>query len=100
VETYPPLANEEWEELQVQWQQEGDTTMEPTTLEGAQQLFRDNSMRTRREDIKRAVQLRFGRVSPEVDALVAATKTEDGLRVLFNHAVVAQNEDDFLPPPE
>jgi hypothetical protein len=57
-------------------------------------------MRTRREDIKRLVQLKFGRVSPEVDALIASTKTEDGLRVLFDHAVVAQNEGDFLRPPD
>jgi hypothetical protein len=35
-----------------------------------------------------------------VDELITATKTEDGLRVLFDHAVVAQNEDDFLRPPD
>ena len=78
--------------------QEGDTAMEPTTLEGAQQLFRENSMRTRREDIRRLVQLKFGRVSPEVDALIEAPETEEGLTALFDRAVVAQREDELLRP--
>jgi hypothetical protein len=93
-----PGCVEEREALRVQWQQEGDTAMEPTTLEGARQLFRENSLRTRREDIRRLVRLRFGRVVPEVEALIAATETEDGLRVLFDCAAVAQNGEDLLRP--
>jgi hypothetical protein len=100
VETYLPLSVEEREELRVQLQQEDDTGMETTALEWAQQLFRDNSLRTRREDVRRAIQLRFGRVLPEVDALVEATATEDGLTALFDRAVVAQNEDELLQPLE
>jgi hypothetical protein len=55
-------------------------------------------LRTRREYVRRAIQLRFGRVSPEVNALIEATDTEDGLTALFDRAVVAQNEDDLLRP--
>ena len=64
----------------------------------ALQLFRDNSLRTRREDFKRLVQLKFGRVSPEINALVEATETKEGLTALFDRAVVAQNEDELLRP--
>jgi hypothetical protein len=55
-------------------------------------------LRTRREDVRRVIQLRFGHVSPEVDALIAATETEEGLTALFDRAVVAQNEDELLWP--
>ena len=68
--------------------------MDATELTWADQI----SLRTRREDIRRVIQLRFGRVSPEVDALIAATDTEDGLTALFDRAVVAQNEDELLRP--
>jgi hypothetical protein len=50
------------------------------------------------QHVRRAIQLRFGRVSPEVNALIAATETEDGLTALFDRAVVAPNEDDLLWP--
>jgi hypothetical protein len=93
-----PGCVEEREELRVQGQQEGDAAMEPTTLEGARQLFREHSLRTRREDIRRLVQLRFGRVWPEVDELIATTWTEDGMTGLFDRAVVAQHEDELLRP--
>ena len=56
--------------------------METTALEWAQQLFRDNSLRTRREDIKRLVQLGFGRVSPEdIDQDAAWTRLLQGIRL-------------------
>jgi hypothetical protein len=69
-------------------------TLEATDLTWADQI----SLRTRREDVRRAIQLRFGRVSPEVDALVEATETADGLTALFDRAVLAQNEDELLRP--
>ena len=72
----------------------GDVTMDATELTWADRI----SLRTRREDVRRAIQLRFWRVSPEVDALVEATETEEGLTALFDRAVVAQNEDELLRP--
>ena len=98
VETYLPLTDEEREALRVQLEQEGDVTMEATELTWADQIDLRSSLRTRREYVRRAIQLRFGRVSPEVDALVEATETEEGLTALFDRAVVAQNEDELLRP--
>ena len=68
--------------------------MDATELTWADRI----SLRTRREDIKRLVQFKFGRVSPEVDARVEATETKEGLTALFDRAVVAQNEDELLRP--
>jgi hypothetical protein len=94
VATYLPLTDEEREALRVQLSQEGDVTMEATELTWADRI----SLRARREYVRRAIQLRFGRVSPEVDALVEATETEEGLTALFDRAVVAQTEDELLRP--
>jgi hypothetical protein len=98
VETYLPLTDEEREALRVQLEQEGDVTMEVSELTWADQIDLRSSLRTRREYVKRAVQLRFGRVSPEVNALIEATDTEDRLTALFDRAVLAQNEDELLRP--
>jgi hypothetical protein len=68
--------------------------MEATELTWAGQI----SLRAQRKDIRRLIQLRFGRVSPEVEALIAATETEDGLTALFDRAVVAQHEEELLRP--
>ena len=94
VATYLPLTDEERDALRVQLSQEGDVTMDATELTWADRI----SLRARREYVRRAIQLRFGRVSPEVDALVEATETEDGLTALFDRALVAQNEDELLRP--
>jgi hypothetical protein len=94
VATYLPLTDEERDALRVQLEREGDVTMEATELTWADRI----SLRARREYVRRAIQLRFGRVSPEVDALVEATETEEGLTALFDRAVVAQNEDELLRP--
>ena len=48
--------------------------------------------------VRRAIQLQFRRVSPEINALIAATETEDGLTALSDRTVVAPNEDDLLRP--
>ena len=68
--------------------------MEATELTWADWI----SLRARREYVRRAIQLRFGRVSPEVDARVEAIETEDGLTALFDRALVSQNEDELLRP--
>src|SRR5919201_2327865 len=94
VATYLPLTDEEREALRVQLSQEGDVTMDATELTWADQIDLRSSLRTRREDIKRLIQFKFGRVSPEVDARVEATETADGLTALFDRTLVAQNEDE------
>src|SRR2546423_11566749 len=76
----------------------GDVTMDATELTWADQIDLRSSLRTQRKDIRRLVQLKFGRVSPEINALVEATETEEGLTALFDRAVVAQNEDELLRP--
>jgi len=68
--------------------------MEATELTWADRI----SLRARREYVRRLIQLKFGRVSPEIDALVEATGTVDRLTALFDRAVVAQNEDELLRP--
>ena len=98
VVTYLPLTDEEREALRIQLEQRGDMTMDATELTWADQIDLRSSLRTRREDIKRLIQYKFGRVSPEVDARVEATETEDGLTALFDRALVAQNEDELLRP--
>jgi len=72
--------------------------MDATELTWADQIDLRSSLRTQRKDIRRLVQLKFGRVSPEINALVEATETEEGLTALFDRAVVAQNEDELLRP--
>src|SRR2546421_12532373 len=64
VQSYLPLTDEEREALRVQLSQEGDVTMDATELTWAGQIDLRSSLRTRREDVRRAIQLRFGRVSP------------------------------------
>ena len=72
--------------------------MDATELTWADQIDLHSSLRTQRKDIRRLVQLKFGRVSPEINALVEATETKEGLTALFDRAVVAQNEDELLRP--
>lgn len=55
-------------------------------------------MRTRREDIRKVVEVRFGRVSPEVNAVIDETETDEELNALFERALRAQTENDMLRP--
>src|ERR671930_479234 len=98
VATYLPLTDEERDALRVQLEQEGDVTMEATELTWADQIDLRSSLRARREYVRRLIQLKFGRVSPEIDALIEGIETEDGLTALFDRAVVAKNEDELLRP--
>ena len=54
------------------------------------------TLRTLRKDIRKVVQVRFGRLSPEVEALIDGTEEEDALNALFDKALVAQTEGDLL----
>ncbi len=51
----------------------------------------------RREDIKRAVRVRFGHIAPEVEAVINTAEYDDELDALFDRAVLAQTETDLLP---
>ncbi len=58
----------------------------------------DVTVRTRREDIRKVVEVRFGRVSPEVNAVIDETETDEELNALFERALRAQTENDMLRP--
>ena len=70
--------------------------MKATELTWADQIDLRSTLRTRREDVRRTLHLRVGRVSPEIDALIESTDTEDGLAALFDRAVTAPNETALL----
>jgi hypothetical protein len=93
VETYLPLADEERNALRVRLEQDGDVTMHATELTWADQI----SLRARREDIRRRVQLRFGRVSPEVGALIEGVDSDEAAGELFDRVFAVQTESDLLP---
>lgn len=56
------------------------------------------TLRTQRKDIRKAVEVRFGHVSPEVDAVIGETATEEELNALFERALRARTENDILRP--
>ena len=66
--------------------------MEATELTWADQI----SLRARREDIKRLVQLKFGRVAPEVGALIEGVDSEEAAGQLFDRVFAVQTESDLL----
>src|SRR5919199_1232880 len=92
VATYLPLTDEEREALRVQLEQGGDVTMEATELTWADRI----SLRARREDIRRLVRLKFGRVAPEVGALIEGVDSEEAAGELFDRVFAVQTESDLL----
>jgi len=92
VETYSPLGDAERDQLRVQLQEEGDTTMEATDLTWGDRI----ALRTMRKDIKQLVRIRFGGVSPDVEARIDAAQSEEDLNALFRRAAVAQAETDVI----
>jgi len=74
--------------------------LEATELTWRSRVDLDVTVRTRREDIKKAVEVRFGRVPPEVDAVIDGTETEEELNALFERALRAQTESDLLRPTQ
>ncbi len=95
IETHLPLSDAEREALRIQLEQEGDTTMDVTELTWAGQIDLRVSLRVKRDDIRRVVQRRFGQVTPQVEAFIAATETEEDLDALLDRAVVARTEDEL-----
>ncbi len=70
--------------------------MEATELTWRSRIDLEVTLRTRREDIRELMQGKFGRVSPEVEAVIDGAATEDDLSALFRRAIAAQTEDDLL----
>ncbi len=96
IETYLPLSAREREELRVQWEQEGDMTMEATQLTWADELMLRNELQTKRKDIKDVIAFKFGEVPSDVDAAIDSATTEQELTALFQRAAVARTQDDLL----
>lgn len=98
VETYLPISVEEREALRLQLTREGNTTMDVDVAEltWAGRIDLDVSLRTKRDAVRRVVQRRFGLVAPDVEAVIAATDTEDGLDALLDQAVVARTQDELV----
>ncbi len=75
--------------------------MEATELTWAEQIERqgvmEGSLGGLRAAARRVVTTRFGRVTPEVEAALAAMTREDDLSAFIDRAVVAANEADLLP---
>ena len=69
---------------------------EATELTWRSRIDLEVTLRTRREDIRELMQDKFGRVSPEVEAMIGAASTEDDLRALFRRAIAAQTESNLL----
>jgi hypothetical protein len=92
VETYNSFSDAERDALRVQLEQEGDTTMEATELTWADRI----ALRTMRKATKELVRIRFGGVSPDVEARIDAAQSEEDLDALFRRAAVAQAETDVM----
>jgi len=96
VETYSPLGDAERDQLRVQLQEEGDTTMEATDLTWADRIALRTLLQTTRQNIRELVQIRFGRVAPALDTQIDRADSEEALKALFRRAAVAQTEDDLV----
>lgn len=69
--------------------------LDATELTWRSRVDLEVTLRTRREDIRRIIQTRFGQVSAEMDALISGTDTEDGLDALFERALTVQAVSDL-----
>ena len=94
VETYLTLDEPEQMEYGALLQAEGDQVVEATELTWAQKI----SLRTRREDVKRAIGLKFGRMSPELEVVIDSIDTEAGMTSLFDRVFTSESESELLSP--
>ncbi len=100
VETYLTIGPDDRAALRRQVEAEGEDIMALKTAELSwrSRVDLEVTLRTRREDIRKAVEVRFGRVSPEVDAIIGEATTEEELNALFERALRARTENDLLRP--
>jgi len=96
IETYLPLSAREREELRVQLEQEGETTMGATQLTWADELMLSNKLQTMREAIKDVIAFKFGEVPSDVNAAIDSASTEQELTALLQRAAVVRTQDDLL----
>jgi hypothetical protein len=96
VETYLPLNDAEREALRLQLEQEGDTTMEATELTWADQIDLRASLRKGRQDIKKLIGIKFGRISPDMEAHIDGIDSEEELDAFFERVAAAQAEDELI----
>jgi len=98
VETYLAVAAEDRAALQQQLEGEGGEIMalDVTELTFMSRLDLDATLRTLRRDIRKVVQARFRRLSPEVEAVISGTEDEEALNALFDKALAAQTENELL----
>lgn len=90
------MGDAERDQLRVQLQEEGDTTMEATDLTWADRIALRTLLQTTRQNIRELVQIRFGRVAPALDTQIDRADSEEALKALFRRAAVAQTEDDLV----
>ena len=72
--------------------------MEATELTWASRIDLEASVRTRRDYIKKVIRARFGRVTPEVEAAIDGTASEDDLDGTLDRALAARSESELLSP--
>jgi len=97
VETYLPVEAQDRAAWRQQLEMEGGDIMalEATELTWRSRVDLEATLRTRREDIRKVVQVRFGRVSPEMEAVIDGIEAEEALNALFDQALAAQTEADL-----
>ncbi len=91
-----PVAAQDRAAWRQQLEMEGGDIMalEATELTWRSRVDLEATLRTRREDIRKVMQARFGRVSPEMEAVINGTEVEEALNALFDQALAAQTETD------
>ncbi len=103
IATYLPLSSDERSALQVQLEQQGDTTLEATELTWAEQMILQGREQGReeglREMILRLARARFGDVSPPLEQAVGAMTREDELLAFFDRTLRAGSEVELLSAP-
>jgi len=100
IDTYLPVNVEDRAALRVQLQAEGQggevMAIEATELTWRDQVELEATRRTKRENIRRALHVRFGQVAPEVEELINNTAADADLDALFDRVLLARSESDVL----
>ena len=96
IDTYLPVNVKDRAALRVQLeaQGQGDDVM---VIEATELTWRDQvELEATRKNIRRAIQVRFGHVTPEVEELINNTASDTDLDALFDRALLARTENDVL----
>jgi len=91
-----PVNVEDRVALRVQLEAQGQGG-EVMVIEATELTWRDQvELEATRKNIRRAIQVRFGHVTPEVEALINNTASDTDLDALFDRALLARTENDML----